>query len=805
MKQRPAIPNTRLLQARLHRHWSQREVAAKLGTSFVNVSRWERGITIPGPYFRQQLCVLFDTSPQELGLLLDQPSDDSSLLSDTTRALQAPNSALWYVPFPRNPFFTGRATLLQSLHELLQQNTATALTQSYALHGLGGIGKTQIALEYMYRYARAYTAIFWVSAETFETLLASFVTLANILDLTEQQEPDQNKIVRAVVRWLSTQKDWLLVCDNVEDIALLQSFLPSSHQGSVLLTTRLQAVGTLAQQLSVEPLTREEGLTFLLQRAKLLPPGMVPTHLAPADVSAARTVVEAMDGLPLALDQVGAYIEETQCGLESYLQQYHQRRARLLERRGHSSQDHLSSVYTTLSLSFQQVEQHNPTAVEMLQFCAFPAPEAIPEEVLSVGLSQNGAHPQAFATDPWLLDECLAVLGTYSLIHRDAATKTLSLHRLVQAVLQDRLSEHERRVWFTRIIAALHRLFPEVEYEMWQQCGRLVPHVLQCAKHAASWEWASEELATLLIKTGTYLMERAQYQEAEELLKRAVHMREQVLGEEHSEVADPLNTLGRLYNAQGQYREAEGVLQRAVHIREQALGPTHFLVSHPLNNLGVAYNEQGKYQQAEPVLIRALAIREQALGATHPKVALPLDNLGITYYEQLQFDKAEPLFLRALSIHEQAPGGAHPQMAYVLTNLGLMYSEQTKYVEAEAAFTRAIQIREQALGIDHPQVAYPLSFLGKLYSRQGRHQEAEQLLWRALHIKEQALGTKHPDIADSLYLLACFFLRQGDFSQAESYYQQAMDLWAKTQGLAHPLVVTCIEEYAQLAREQAKE
>ncbi|MGH2479442.1 MAG: NB-ARC domain-containing protein, partial [Ktedonobacteraceae bacterium] len=457
----------RLVEARKDHQWSQQELADLLGTTQHNVSRWERGQTVPGPYFRAKLCELFDKKPQELDLLVARERDATPPDSapDTSASLHNQRVPLWHVPYPRNPFFTGRATLLQSLHELLQQNTATTLTQSYALHGLGGIGKTQIALEYAYRHAPDYSAIFWVNAETSEALLASFVTLADILNLTEQQEPDQNKIVRAVIRWLSTQKDWLLVCDNVEDLTLLRSFLPSSHQGSILLTTRLQAVGTLAQQVPVEPLTREEGLTFLLQRAKLLQPGMMPTHLAPADVSTAQAVVEVMDGLPLALDQVGAYIEETQCGLESYLQQYHQRRARLLERRGHSPQDHLASVYTTLSLSFQHVEQHNPTAVEILQFCAFLAPEAIPEEVLSVGLSQNGTHLQAFATDPWLLDEFLAVLGTYSLIHRDPATKTLSLHRLVQAVLQDRLSEQERTWWFTRCITALHRLFPEVEYE----------------------------------------------------------------------------------------------------------------------------------------------------------------------------------------------------------------------------------------------------------------------------------------------------------------------------------------------------
>jgi len=254
-----------LIDERKRRQWSQQEVADRLGTTRINISRWEQGQTTPGPYFRAKLCELFGKRPHELGLLNKQSVEESQPTLPSLRHGSSPSPArpaqhvpLWSVPFSRNPFFTGREHLLQSLHDMLtRQGQVTALTQSYALHGLGGVGKTQIALEYAYRYRHSYRAIFWVSAETSETVLTSLVAIAEVLDLPERDAQDHHKIIRAVTRWLGEHHAWLLVCDNVEDLTLLHSFLPPTRQGSLLLTTRLQAVGTIAQQLQVNSLDAE--------------------------------------------------------------------------------------------------------------------------------------------------------------------------------------------------------------------------------------------------------------------------------------------------------------------------------------------------------------------------------------------------------------------------------------------------------------------------------------------------------------------------------------------------------------------
>jgi DNA-binding XRE family transcriptional regulator len=192
---RPVSPNHRLRQARIWRNWRQQDLADHLGTTPVTISRWEVGSQQPGLYFREKLCALFGKSLAELGLVLEEQH---------LTFVPPEEASIWNVPFLRNPFFTGRDQILAHLHTALtSEPTLAALTQSYSLHGLGGIGKTQLVIEYAYQYRYEYEAVLWVEAETQTSLTSSFVALAGLLALPEQKEEDQNKIVTAVLRWFT--------------------------------------------------------------------------------------------------------------------------------------------------------------------------------------------------------------------------------------------------------------------------------------------------------------------------------------------------------------------------------------------------------------------------------------------------------------------------------------------------------------------------------------------------------------------------------------------------------------------------
>ena len=241
--------------------------------------------------------------------------------------------AVWNVPYHRNMFFTGREDILERLHSTLRAHQRIALTQPLAINGLGGIGKSQTTIEYIYRYHTDYQAILWVQADSPEVLSADFVKLAGLLDLPEKDETEQLRIIEAVKRWFHTHAHWLLILDNVEQVDQIEPFIPQGG-GQVVLTTRASVAEPIAQSISLDKMSEEEATAFLLRRSGTISADAV---LQPAHETArhdVRQLAQLMDGLPLALDQAGAYILETRCGFPGYLALYQHHRPELLKQRG---------------------------------------------------------------------------------------------------------------------------------------------------------------------------------------------------------------------------------------------------------------------------------------------------------------------------------------------------------------------------------------------------------------------------------------------------------------------------------------
>lgn len=459
----------RLKQERELHLWSQEQVAEMIGTTAPSVSRWERNNTFPGLHFRQKLCELFGKSAEELGFLQDVTPGDTQGLRQfkddqppplPTRMAYSPS---WYVPYRKNPFFTGREDLLEYMHKMLQTGRTSALEQAQALSGLGGVGKTQTAVEYAHRYRNEYQAVLWAQAETHDVLRFEFMRIGTLLNLSEKDQQDQDRLVEAVKRWLNNHQDWLLILDNMEDLSILNDYIPPGSKGSILLTTRTQSTRTFAHRIDLEQMEPDEGALLLLRRAVRIECDASLEAASPADRSAAREISRIMGGLPLALDQAGAYIEETACSLSDYLERYQKRRPMLLDLRdfrGGVSTTHPQSVTTTFTLAFELVERTNPAAADLLRLCAFLHPDAIPEAVLTAGAPDLGPILQPVAADPFMFDAAIAALRVYSLLRRNPGTKTLTLHCLVQAVLRDNMDVETQRLWSERAMRAANGMRP---------------------------------------------------------------------------------------------------------------------------------------------------------------------------------------------------------------------------------------------------------------------------------------------------------------------------------------------------------
>jgi NB-ARC domain len=225
-------------------------------------------------------------------------------------------------------------------------------------------------------------------------------------------------------------RNWLLILDNADDLDLVTRLLPPEMRGHLLLTTRAWDMQRLARRLSVEILSDEQGAVFLLRRAGLLAADAELSLAGAAEQTLALQLAREMGGLPLALDQAGAYLEATGMSLSEYQQVYRQHRQVLLHERRARVPDHPEPVASTWSLSFTRVEEKNPAAADLLRLCAFLSPDAIAEEILTRGASVLGPSLEPVVGDPLLLGQAIEALRAYSLIGRDPRTKTLSVHRL---------------------------------------------------------------------------------------------------------------------------------------------------------------------------------------------------------------------------------------------------------------------------------------------------------------------------------------------------------------------------------------
>jgi tetratricopeptide (TPR) repeat protein len=701
------------------------------------------------------------------------------------------------MPLSPNPLFVGREEDLKTLTAALKGGETVAIgqVQIAAATGLGGIGKTQLAVEFVHRYGQYFAGgVFWLSFADPSAIPAEIAACGGVgtLDL----RPDFGNLpldyqVRLVLSAWQSPLPRLLVFDNCEKEELLAQWRPP-HGGCRVLVTSRRATwdATLGvQALPLGVLSREESVALL---RKFRP------DLGDDEADA---IAEELGDLPLALHLAGSYLARYRHAVtpENYLAQLRTPNPlahRSLQDGGISPTQHAQHVARTFALSYRRLDPADPTdalALALLSRAAYFAPgEPIPRELLVATLGRDDDPEKALQAE-----DGLARLVELGLLETEAEG-ALRLHRLVGAFVRKVAADAEAQGAVEEALLAEANRLNEAGYPApllaWQVHLRAVTDAAQ--------EREDERAARLCNSLGRHLYMIGDYAGARPYYERALRIREQVLGSEQPDTATSLNILGRLLKDMGDLAGARPYLERALRIQEQVLGSEHPDTAISLDDLGSLLKDMGDLAGARPYYERALRIREQVLGEEHSDTATSLNNLGLLLQAQGDLAGARPYLERTLRIKEKVLGGEHPDAAISLNNLGALLQDLGDLAGARAYYERALWIKEKVLGGEHPSTALSLNNLGSLLQDLGDLAGARAYYERALRIRQKVLGEEHPDTAGSLNNLGALLQALGDLAGARAYYERALRIRQKVLGGEHPDTATSLNNLGSLLSAQ---
>lgn len=648
-----------------------------------------------------------------------------------TSSLRPPNAPpIFHVPFDRNPDFTGRDSLLADLQEDLSDPDPNKHVQ--AIYGLGGVGKTQTAVEYAHRFRDRYAIVYWIRAEESASAWVDYANLARAIGLDLPEDAPLETVRDQLRNHLARRSDFLLIFDNASTPASLQDFIPRPCKGSVLVTSRNPNWGGLARSTALHGLTRDSSIHFLRKRT-----GRLETD------TAARKLAQALGDLPLALEQAAALIQRARISFTEYLRLFEAHWGELLAQKRPGG-DYPDSVAMAWELSFRRVEAENPSAIKLMNLLAFLSPDGIPRSMLIHGIQHLPNDLSMTVADAQSFSHAVGALAQFSLVeeHLDPDVKntddrqTITMHRLVSALARDRMGEDDRRLWAgaaARIVAQ-EFIFDSADPTTWPRAAAMLPHALAAAHYAQATGVPIDITCGLLDQAGRYLNRFAQYDQAKVLLDRALALSRRAYGDESPKVSAIANDMGRVLARLGHRELAQQHFEWALAIDRNTYGDTDPHAATVMNNYAMVLHAGGQLDAAQAHFQSALQIFEQHYGATHPKVATLLNNLGYIHQRAGDAQSAHDLYHRALATAELSVGGAHPMVASIRRNLGRTLLALGHPHMARDHLERALAIDQATFGDAHPDVA----------------RDCETLADLMRHLKEPSLAAQYDDRAKTI-------------------------------------------------------
>jgi tetratricopeptide (TPR) repeat protein len=674
------------------------------------------------------------------------------------------------MPLSRNPLFVGRQPDLQQLAKALQSDeSAGGQIRTVVVTGLGGLGKTQLASEFVHRYGRFFAGgVFWLSFADVKAVPAEVAACGGTKAMALR--PDFDKLsLEEQVRLVKTA--WqhplprLLIFDNCDDPELLAGWRPASGGCRILVTSRY-ADWDVTLGVQVWPLE-------VLQRAESI--ALLREHRPDAAEATLEAIAREVGDLPLALHLAGSYLARYRRSIDpnSYLAQL--RETSLLQHPslqsgGISPTGHIQNISRTIALSYNRLDLADPIdklALALLAHAVCLAPgEPIPYNLLRLTLNLGQEQPNTMQAKAAVAR--LAELG----LLRPEVNNAVRLHRLVVAFVREAMDK------------ALEKAQAAVELALAEEAERLnkagYPAVLlawqvhlRAVTNAAA-DRDDEQAARLCHITSEHFRQIGDFTRARVCLERAVAIRRKVFGEEHEITARSLTELGGILYDQDDLDAAHSCYKQALAIQEKLLGD-HPDTAMTLNHIGFLLQCKDELDAARPYHERALAIRYKVLGDEHPLIAQSLCNLAYLDYRKNNFGTAQTYLEKALHVKQKALGHDHFETAQILTYLGELMQTQGDLSSAQKTFMEVLSIQEKVLVEDHPEKALVLNYLGEVLQAQGDLTNAQAHYEAALAIQQKVLGEDHTKTAITLNNLGKLQQLRGELDKARHYYQRAFE------------------------------
>ncbi|OAX82520.1 hypothetical protein ACJ72_03130 [Emergomyces africanus] len=624
------------------------------------------------------------------------------------------------IPYSPNPRFWARQDALDQVDKALDPSKPTQGLQSFALYGMGGVGKTQIALQYATSGRGKFDAVMWVAADTLITMAQSFREAARNLGIIDlNQDSEDNAVSMKVKSWLcETDEKWLLVLDNADDLSIIKHALPNNNKGSVLLTTRNfnGAIAAARNGFHVQPFDEETGAAALLNFLNLDPKSEM--HLENA-----KAIASTLGGLPLALSQIGGFVTQRRIALHEFLPLYRRNTSRI-DAKKNELDDYRHTLNTVWKMSLEKL---SGTSKMLQMLLAFFDPDMIHVSVLTEGGKMVEDEEFEFLTDELDLLDAEQPLLQAALIEKNDIKNHISIHRLIQTAILRKMTSEERARILTITVTILSWGFPDTfsadvghQVSSWDRCDKCLPHIDHLVRQVKFYSLEPRDkqaYAELILRCSWHLYEKEYYEQAQEYVQEAIH-----------------NFIDKSTAAYASAVDLSGLIEL------------------DLNNTQNALN----------IFKEALKIREAIFPPNDPFLAASEVNLGLAYTELNDLEKAYQKLQRSAEIRQAAQSD---RLTNSYSNMSSLLIRMGKPDEAEEMLKRCPALKDlsddEFFRTGNPRFSGNMIVLSRIRFAQGRHDDALRIASKALSFRRSMLGNRLK-ICDSLYHVAGFLEKQGN-------------------------------------------